>query len=377
MILVVLSYFYLGYEHIDPFIYIIHLIPVSMALAVLFEGFIPGICTWLAFNMGSYMLLDNELLPTLLSSTCMLIFGLWLHKKYIKKFFLIKCIYSSILISIYAAVLITLVPAHMRENPMNIVYALIGTYLTSWFVSFLYLNVKRQEIVKEKLINAEKYQLIGSLAASISHEIRNPLTTSRGFLQMLNRRSTKAEEVKRFASLALEGIDQANTIITDYLNFAKPNVNKMEQIELKSEITSIIPFINSLAHFSNVDITINHITEQPLYVWGESKRMHQCLLNLIKNSIESMPQGGTLTIETALHNDIIEVRIIDTGYGMTREQIKSLGLPFYTTKEKGTGLGLMVVISLLKLMNARISFTSKVNIGTTCSIRFKSLSKEG
>ena len=172
----------------------------------------------------------------------------------------------------------------------------------------------------------------------------------------------------------MEGIDNANMIITDYLNFAKPNVEKVVFIDIKDEVTYIIPLISSLLKMSIIDIQIQHTSDEPLLIQGESKKLQQCLLNLLKNSIDSMPTGGLITIHTSLLDNMILLQIEDTGIGMTPLQIKSLGLPFYTTKEKGTGLGLMVVTSLLKAMNGKISFISKPNKGTTCLIEFKRIS---
>jgi two-component system sporulation sensor kinase B len=229
--------------------------------------------------------------------------------------------------------------------------------------------------MREELINAEKFQLIGQLAASISHEIRNPLTTTRGFLQLLNRDNITPENKNRFITLAMEGIDSANTIITDYLNFAKPNVEKIVPIDIRTEISNIIPLISSLMTISSIEMLIQHQSDEPLFIQGESKKLQQCLLNLLKNSIESMPSGGIITIQTSLQDHTIQLFIEDTGVGMSTSQIKSLGLPFYTTKDKGTGLGLMVVTSLLRAMNGNISFLSKPNRGTTCLIEFKRIGK--
>ncbi|WP_227013899.1 ATP-binding protein [Paenibacillus psychroresistens] len=228
--------------------------------------------------------------------------------------------------------------------------------------------------MKEELINADKFQLIGQLAASISHEIRNPLTTTRGFLQLMARDNITAEIRNKFVNLAIESIVSANTIITDYLNFAKPNVEKIVPIDIKTEISNSIPLINSLLTISNIEMHIQHATDQPLLILGESKKLQQCLLNLLKNCIEAMPGGGKIMIHTSLESNLILMSIEDTGEGMTPLQIKSLGLPFYTTKDNGTGLGLMVVTSLLKAMNGRISFLSKPNKGTTCLIEFKRIS---
>jgi two-component system sporulation sensor kinase B len=376
-LMIVITFLYISLEKIDSTLFAYHSIPSIIVLVILFEGSIPGIATYIAFNLASHLFFHNDLWPALISSTLICALGIYLNKRLTQSTFLYKGIAAMGLVTFY---FITFFPnpyVHITVSTTVLVVSTIGTYISTLFISYIYDNVKRQEKMKEELINAEKFQLIGQLAASISHEIRNPLTTTRGFLQLLNRDNVTAENKERFIRLAMEGIDSANTIITDYLNFAKPNVEKIVPIDIKTEISSIIPLISSLMTISSIEMQIQHQSEAPLLIQGESKKLQQCLLNLLKNSIESMPAGGNITIVTALQENTIQLFIEDTGVGMTTSQIKSLGLPFYTTKDKGTGLGLMVVTSLLKAMNGKISFQSKPNRGTTCLIEFKRIGKQG
>jgi two-component system sporulation sensor kinase B len=374
-IMIVITILYVLYEKIDPTLFLYHSIPSILVLVLLFEGPIPGIATFIAFNLCSYQFLGNDLWPALLSSSILVIFGLYLHKRLKQCIFMVKGLATILLVSIYLITFFANPYVHVHGNALYLLTSTLGTYLSTWFVSFIYDNVKRQEKMKEELINAEKFQLIGQLAASISHEIRNPLTTTRGFLQLLNRENITEENKGKFIALAMEGIDSANTIITDYLNFAKPNVEKIVPIDIKTEIANIIPLISSLMTISSIEMQIHHQMNEPLFILGESKKLQQCLLNLLKNSIESMPSGGSINIHTTLKENIIQLYIEDTGVGMTQIQLNSLGLPFYTTKDKGTGLGLMVVTSLLRAMNGKISFLSKPNKGTTCLIEFKKVVK--
>lgn len=373
-IMIVITILYIIFEKIDSTLFVYHSIPSIIVLVILFEGSIPGIATFIAFNAASYFFLNNDLGPALISSTLMSGLGIYLNKRLKQSVFFYKGIAAMCLLVLYY---VTFFPNPMllvTESPAAIIVSLFGTFTSTLFICYIYDHVKRQEKMKEELINAEKFQLIGQLAASISHEIRNPLTTTRGFLQLLTRDNVTLENKSKFISLALEGIDNANTIITDYLNFAKPNVEKIVPIDIKSEITYIIPLISSLLKISSIEIQIHHAADVPLLIQGESKKLQQILLNLLKNSIESMPTGGLITIHTSLQENMILLYIEDTGIGMSSLQIKSLGLPFYTTKDKGTGLGIMVVTSLLKAMNGKISFVSKPNKGTTCIIEFKKIS---
>lgn len=372
IILSVLTYLYLGYEDLDPIVYTLHLAPVSLSLAILFDGRIPGIATWLAFNFGSMIILDNELWPTLLGSTAMLVTGMMFKRKIVQGSFWSGFFFTTATMIAYAAFYFIGTPNFPVSSISTIIYTLIGSFISTWFVTYLFFKVKNQELNKEKLFLSDKDRMAGQMAASVSHEIRNPLTTTRGFLQMMEQRNFSEEDRKRFIGLALTGIDQANAIIMDYLNYAKPNAEKTERLDVKEEIAAIVRFISPLALTSNIEIEIKHSFDMPIYITGESKKLRQCLMNLIKNSIESMPQGGNIAIETRKLDEQIHITITDSGVGMSKTQIKSLGLPFYTTKEKGTGLGLVVVMSLIKSMNGKITFESKINQGTTCLIQFKS-----
>ncbi|MFD2611896.1 ATP-binding protein [Paenibacillus gansuensis] len=375
-ILAVLSYFYLFYEDIRPEIYVLHLIPVCVGFTVLYEGRWPAICTWAAFNFGNSLILHNEILPVISATTVMLAVGLAFQKKYTSASDVSKYFVSVGILTLYLLMVSLMNPSIIDDVPFFLL-TVAGSYLSTLLTTFLYANVKRQEIVKEKLIHAEKYHLIGQLAASISHEIRNPLTISRGFMQMMRKPSLEESEIQRYVALSLEGIDQANSIITDYLNFAKPNIDVCEPLDLNQEIRSALPFVSSLAALSNVEIVLQSREETPVIIMGDSKKLRQCLLNLTKNAIEAMPDGGRLTIETLKSHEGVELHVKDTGIGMFKDQLKSAGLPFYTTKEKGTGLGLMVVTSMLKTMNGRISFDSKPNQGTQCRIVFRQTGSSG
>ncbi|MGO4272564.1 ATP-binding protein, partial [Paenibacillus sp. TAF58] len=198
-----------------------------------------------------------------------------------------------------------------------------------------------------------------------------PLTSTRGFIQLLDQKELSFIDHKRYVDLALSGVDQANAILGDYLNYAKPSSNLQEQLELKEEIEAMLRFITPFATDHQVDIYTSHENEEPLYILGESKKLRQCLMNLVKNAIESMPNGGKISLSTRKLPNAVQISISDTGVGMSKQQLNSLGMPFYTTKEQGTGLGLVVVMSIIKMMNGKISFSSHLNQGTQCSILFQ------
>jgi two-component system, sporulation sensor kinase B len=226
--------------------------------------------------------------------------------------------------------------------------------------------VYRNITLRKRIIRAEKMEAVSHLAASISHEIRNPLTAARGFMQLLEQYHLPPEKRKQYAQIAIEELDRAEAIITDYLTFAKPAPESVEKLNVKTEIERVIDLIRPLANMNSVEV---QATLAPFSITGEREKFRQCLLNIMKNAVEAMPNGGVLQIYVSIENQHVLIRISDTGVGMTKEQIERLGEPYFTTKEtKGTGLGMMVVYRIIESMNGTIHIQSEVHKGTEVSI---------
>jgi two-component system sporulation sensor kinase B len=160
-------------------------------------------------------------------------------------------------------------------------------------------------------------------------------------------------------------LNSAESIISEYLAFAKPALEKVDNISIKSEIGYVIEMIKPLASMNLVTIS-----EQlaPAITRGNIQHFKQCFLNLIKNGIEAMPNGGELSIVSYVNNFDIIIEISDNGVGMNKEQINRFGEPYYSSKEKGTGLGSMVAVKTIQTMNGTLHITSALNRGTTISI---------
>jgi two-component system sporulation sensor kinase B len=372
LILIFLSFIYLGFEQQNPMVYALHLTPLSIALAALYEGAIPGIATWLAFVVCGIVIVGTDWLPTLLASSIHLALGLVLHYRLEDASLRRMSLLTAVLVAVHLGTYLTLLwlQGIMISKEITITIILL-TLASSQLTSYIYFYVKHQERFQRELILSEKYQLIGQLAASISHEIRNPLTTTRGFLQLMGKENLSKEAFERYRVYAFEGIDHANSIITDYLNFSKPNLEEPKLLDVKDEVDGIVSWLQPFSVLSNIAVEINHMSDEPIYIQGEQKKLQQCLLNVMKNAIESMANGGLLSVQTRMEQGIVQILIRDTGVGMSSTQVKKLGNPYFTTKESGTGLGLMVVISLVKAMNGKIYFRSKPNEGTICEMHFE------
>ena len=186
--------------------------------------------------------------------------------------------------------------------------------------------------------------------------------------------SDTCTEQERKLYIDINGIEQANHVLTDYLTFAKPSIEKEQQLQIEEELLHALSLITPLANLTNVRI---HYIKQStsFFIAGEKQKLNQCLLNIFKNCIEAMPTGGDLVLTLVPEHKHIQLYIKDTGIGMDQEQVKRLGSPFYSTKEKGTGLGMMVVFSVVQAMNGKIDIISEKGTGTTFLLTFPLIQK--
>ena len=228
----------------------------------------------------------------------------------------------------------------------------------------------------QKLVKTEKLQIVSHLAASISHEVRNPLTAARGFIQMLSE-DVSPKTRKNYTEIALKELDRATEVINDYLTFAKPTLDKNEKIKVSTEIQHVFNLMSPLANMNGVKVSLSLMEDETYFVKGDRKKFQQCLINIIKNGIESMQNYGELQIRYSCTQSTIQIDIQDQGKGMTQEQINRLGEPYFTTKEKGTGMGLMVSYSIIRGMNGTIYVESEQKKGTCFSIKLPVAPNEG
>ncbi|WP_096200746.1 ATP-binding protein [Bacillus sp. FJAT-45350] len=249
-------------------------------------------------------------------------------------------------------------------------YTLI--FLISTICIIYFLELMRETVYfNKRIIRAEKFEVVSQLASSISHEVRNPLTVVKGFLQMLNNNELPENKKKMYIELSLQEIERANDIIGNYLSFSKPTPEENVILDIKRELVHSIDLITPLLNMNSVTIETDI---QPFYIKGDPKTFQQCLLNITKNCIEAMPDGGTLSIRTEEVFDKVMIEIADTGIGMTSVQLARLGEPYYTTKgREGTGLGMMAAIQIIEIMSGKFEVASKLHEGTQIRMFFQKI----
>lgn len=218
---------------------------------------------------------------------------------------------------------------------------------------------------EELLRNNEKIAMAGVLAASIAHEIRNPLTSLIGFVQLFQKNGfTNPEHLEIMKS----ELDRINLIVNELLLFAKPQETEYKLIDLQQVIDDVLNLMQSQANMSNTLFNIN-CQKSPIYIHGESNQLKQVFINIIKNGIEAMPQGGELTIETKLiDGHRVVVKIQDEGTGISEELLSKLGNPFFTTKDRGSGLGLMISKKIIQDHQGNLVIRSIKGTGTVVEI---------
>ena len=246
-------------------------------------------------------------------------------------------------------------------------YGLIWTVAYALSVALIE-NLFQQAKVEQQVQEAEKVALLGELAASIAHEIRNPLTVSKGLLQLLRRGANEPEKENYYFELAEMELSRAEDIITEYLNFAKPEVAKVTVLPLLALLNAIRTVIEPYAVLHNV--RLETYAAQSICIVGDERKFHQLMINLIKNAVEACVDGGVVQVCTTENHETVIIHVTDTGRGMTTEQLMRLGKPFYTTESKGTGLGLMVAYRFAASMQGTLEFQSEPGVGTTAILEF-------
>jgi two-component system, sporulation sensor kinase A len=230
----------------------------------------------------------------------------------------------------------------------------------------------KKETTEGLLEKSEKLALVGQLAAGIAHEIRNPLTSIKGFIQLFKSKYTSEEE---YFNLVLSELDRINLIVGEFLVLAKPTAVVFKEKELKHLIKDVVTLINTQAIMNNIQIFVEFESDVPMIVCEENQ-LKQVFINILKNSIEAMPNGGMIDVKVRVkETDKVSICFIDQGSGIPKDRIPTLGEPFYTTKEKGTGLGLMTSYRIIETHEGELKISSKMNEGTTVEVILPTLSQ--
>ncbi|KON88467.1 diguanylate cyclase [Sporosarcina globispora] len=227
-------------------------------------------------------------------------------------------------------------------------------------------DITERKKTEEVLHRQDKLAAVGQLAAGVAHEIRNPLTTMKGYTEFLQLDETN-EERQEYLSIILDEIDRVNNIVEDFMVLAKPKAAELEERDIIPIVKNVVSFLEFEARKRDVKIGFEY-EQDIIQIQCDENRLKQVFLNLIKNGIEAMPDGGDITVSARIINNQVQIAIQDTGVGIPQEKLKNIGEPFFTTKKNGNGLGLMVSFQIIESHNGKIFIESELNKGTTFNI---------
>jgi two-component system CheB/CheR fusion protein len=225
-------------------------------------------------------------------------------------------------------------------------------------------DITEQKNTLELLYKSDMLSVVGQLAAGIAHEIRNPLTALKGFTKLLEPDTKK----KNYIEIMTSELNRIETIISELLMLARPQMLHFDKRNILDILKDVIMLLEGQAILSNVEIITKFSEELPL-IQCVQNQLKQVFINIVKNGIESMPQGGDLIIKAKLLDDNkILISFTDHGVGIPENKIPKIGDPFYSTKENGTGLGLMVSYKIIENHQGTIEIKSIVGKGSTFDI---------
>lgn len=251
-------------------------------------------------------------------------------------------------------------------NLINIVAIQVLIFLI-FHLSFK--RMKQQHLYFEQLQHAERLKMIAHLTAAVAHEIRNPVTVVRGFLQLFKQDPSFDDSTQTKFNLMFDELNTVEQIISQFLTLSKPDADhSSEQVDVKEILRSVTSLLHSYAILSDQQIELK--VEEDCRIYINTIEFKQLLINIIKNALEASEPGKSVFVTAHRNNKFIEIVISDQGCGMSEAEVKSLGTPFYSLKSNGTGLGLMICFHIVEKFGGKIDYSSVQGKGTTATIRF-------
>lgn len=233
-------------------------------------------------------------------------------------------------------------------------------------------DISERKKAEEILLQSEKLSIVGELAAGVAHEIRNPLTTIKGFVQLYKKENSSIE----FNDLLLSELERIETITSEMLSLGKPQAIQLNRANLRDLLENTVELLSPQANMKDIQF-IQEYEDADFFITCEKNQIKQVFLNIFKNAMEAMPKGGDIKIslKKGMDKDCV-ISVKDQGCGIPEELLPRLGEPFYTLKEKGTGLGLMICHKIIKQHHGTISYQSKLNEGTLIEINLPLLPED-
>jgi len=222
--------------------------------------------------------------------------------------------------------------------------------------------------IEEQLRRADRLSALGELSAGMAHEIRNPLASIRGTAEILRDGIDPSDRRYEFAGILVKEVDRLNRVVQDFLDFARPAPTDKKTVDTVSILEDVLALTRQQAIKKNVEMRLE-ARPIPLLA-GNGEQLKQAFLNLVLNALQSMPEGGGLTVATLAENGEIRISFRDTGSGIAAENLDRIFNPFFTTRTEGTGLGLAITHRIVQGHGGRIDVESRPGEGTIFTLTF-------
>ncbi|MDE3840896.1 hypothetical protein C0966_16620 [Bacillus methanolicus] len=232
---------------------------------------------------------------------------------------------------------------------------------------FISRDISEKLKTEEYVRNNEKLAVLGQLAAGIAHEIRNPLTSIKGFVELIEENNT-LPAIQSYCRIINDELNRLEQIVSEFMILGKPQILKMEKnINLHQLLKETIFILTPQATLYNVEL-IHNTSSEEIYMNGEPNLLKQAFMNIIKNAIEALPKGGKVVISAEIQDESCIIYFEDNGIGIEEDRLQNIGVPFYSNKEKGMGLGLTITNRIITQHKGKMIFNSKLNEGTLVKI---------
>jgi signal transduction histidine kinase len=228
-------------------------------------------------------------------------------------------------------------------------------------------RAKERLKLEDQLNQAERLAALGEMVAGVSHEVKNPLGIIQSTAELLGGMPDADENQKRLSGVIKEESGRLNSIVTEFLDFARPQVPFLQECHLEKILDKNLTFLRPELEKRNIHVN-DHVNGKPLLLNADQELLYRALLNIFLNAIQATPDGGSITIKVEEEKDYYRIEIQDTGQGINQENVKKIFNPFFTTKEKGSGLGLSIVRKIIEGHRGTIAIESKEGEGTTVKI---------
>ena len=344
---------------------------IPFIIVALYGGYKKVFPLFIVLNIYRFIIGGDGVIQSMLFSTAIFLVIPLLHRLFIKsnsqKRIAMGVVAALFTMTLYFTTLSTFFEELPREFWELTVYSIVT------HVSVIILNMLMIEKVilnfknRESFLHIERMHVMSELSASVSHEIRNPLTVTNGFLQLLKNSKTISEDEKVYVDYSLKELERAEKIVSDFLAYGKPQSENMVYSNLKEEVVYVKNILTPYAKMNLVKIDCRF--NNTLRTKYDKNQMQQCLINLFKNGIEAMKDmGGILSIDISELDRNILIVIKDEGTGMMQDEVLQLGKPYYSTKKEGTGLGMLMVYGMISKLKGTIEVDSMKGEGTTFTI---------